>query len=446
MNHEFFPFIPKNIVLRRYDAIDLLNLDTNEDFTIDEEAYELLKKVNGKIRIVDIVKKYNDTEGKKVLEALEFFEEEGIIKLSDTEIIDKTVNSLNHLHLPEKNPFDPPYLKFLMINITEKCNLNCKHCYITDKNQVDFSFDKLKELIEEFYNLQGEKIVLTGGEPFLYEKLEELLEFLIDIPLKKVLLTNGVLIEKKKHLLDLIKENNFEVFVSIDGLEDTHNDFRNANCFNNSIHGIQLMLKKNITVSINTMVHKQNLKEFDELSAFLKSFSSIKTWNVEVPTFDDSTPQNILEKYDISPEEGGIIMRDYWWGESYDSSGASFGTLSEDESTEDLLTEDQGKPMGYACGPFLMAIDVLGQVSKCGFFTEKSPGNVFDLGIKKSWEGIQKNSVWNIQDLKCSEINCDVIEECRGGCRYRALKHTKDLYGVDAFKCIAYNKNHTKLI
>ena len=35
MNYESFPFIPKNIVLRRYDAIDLLNLDTNEDFTIE---------------------------------------------------------------------------------------------------------------------------------------------------------------------------------------------------------------------------------------------------------------------------------------------------------------------------------------------------------------------------------------------------------------------------
>ena len=445
MNHESFPFIPKNIVLRRYDDIDLLNLDTNEDFTIDEEAYELLKKVNGKIRIIDILKKYDDVEGKKALEALEFFEEESIIKLSNTEITDKTVNSLKHLDLPEKNPFYPPYLKFLMINITEKCNLNCKHCYITDKNQVDFSFDKLKELIEEFYNLQGEKIVLTGGEPFLYEKLEELLEFLINIPLKKVLLTNGVLIEKQKHLLDLIKENNFEVFVSIDGLEDTHNDFRNANCFKDSIQGIKLLLDKEIKVSINTMVHKKNLREFDELAKYLRSLGPIKSWVVEVPTFDNSTPQSIIEIYDITPEEGGVIMRDYWWGESYDFSGVSFEESgSEEESIAEEKSEDEAVIREYACGPFLMAIDVLGEVSKCGFFTEKSPGNVFELGLKESWKGIQESCIWGINDLKCRSLDCEYLDECRGGCRYRALKHTNDLYGIDPYKCIAFNKIHSE--
>jgi radical SAM protein with 4Fe4S-binding SPASM domain len=445
MDRESFPFIPNHIVLRRYDEIDIFNLDKDEDYTIDEEAFDLLKRVNGKHRVVDIINDFNEEEGKEALEALEFFAEEGIIETSDKEVIDKTINNLKHLDLPDKNPFDPPYLKFLMINITEKCNLTCKHCYITDKNQIDIPLHGLKALITEFYRLQGEKIILTGGEPFLYENLEELLVFLKDIPLKKVLLTNGVLIERKKELLELIKENNFEVFVSIDGLEDTHNDFRDADCFGASILGIKLMLDMGITVSINTMVHKKNLEEFDELSEYLKSLGSIKTWTVEVPTFDDSTPKDIIDKYDITPEEGGVIMRDYWWGESYDD-GVSFkGEDSEEESVEEEADKYNGGPMGYACGPFMMAVDVLGVVSKCGFFAEKGPGNVLELGIKESWKGVQKTCIWDIQDLKCNELNCDVLDECRGGCRYRALKHTMDLYGFDPYKCVAYNKIHSEL-
>jgi len=199
-------------------------------------------------------------------------------------------------------------------------------------------------------------------------------------------------------------------------------------------------LEQGITVSINTMVHKKNLDEFDELSKYLKSLGPIKTWTVEVPTFDDSTPQAIIETYDITPEEGGLIMRDYWWGESYDD-GVSFQAEdSEEESVEEEINEDEGAPMGYACGPFMMAVDVLGVVSKCGFFTERGPGNVLELGLKESWKGVQKSCVWDIKDLRCTEINCDALDECRGGCRYRAQKHTDDLYGIDPYKCIAYNK------
>jgi len=182
MDLESFPYIPNNVVLRRYDDIDIFNLETTEDYTVDQEAYDLLKKVNGKASIRDIISSFGEKEGEEALEALEFFADEGIINLSESKVSD---DFLRHLKLPEKNPFDPPFLKFLMINITEKCNLTCKHCYITDKNQIDFPLDKLKKLIQDFYELQGEKVILTGGGPFLYENLEELLIYLKDIPLKK---------------------------------------------------------------------------------------------------------------------------------------------------------------------------------------------------------------------------------------------------------------------
>ena len=73
--------------------------------------------------------------------------------------------------LPKENQIGSPYFKNLMLNITEKCNLTCKHCYITNKNPIDFPFDKLKEIIKGFHDLQGIKIILTGGEPYLYSHL-----------------------------------------------------------------------------------------------------------------------------------------------------------------------------------------------------------------------------------------------------------------------------------
>ena len=87
-----------------------------------------------------------------------------------------------------------------------------------------------------------------------------------------------------------------------------------------------------------------------------------------------------------------------------------------------------------------MAIDVLGIVTKCGFFYEENVGNILDLGVKKSWKFIQEKLNWPLESLRCNELNCEFLEQCRGGCRYRAFIHSNDLYGIDSFNCYKFGK------
>ncbi len=417
MNPNFFSYVPKHIVLRRYEEINIYDFKNDESYIIDDEAYSVLKLVDGITSNKDIIKKFPENKKQEVSGALNDFHELSIIESSPQKITDKPILYLDHLNLTEKNPFEKPFLKNLMINVTEKCNLTCRHCYITNKNPVDFPLKKLKDIIKDFYDLQGIKLILTGGEPFLYSDLKELLIFLKDIPLQKVMLSNGVLIKEKKDKQNLLKQNHFEVFVSIDGLESSHNAFRNANCFKDSIDGIKLLLKENIKVSINTMVHKQNLNEFDDLLKLIKSLGPIVKWAVDIPTLDNLVSGSIINTYGISAEEGGQILKDFGWGDIYESESHVF-----------------------ACGPHIMAIDVLGIVTKCGFFYDENVGNVFELGLKKSWESIQKNLNWKITELKCAELNCEFLEACRGGCRYRALQATGDIYEMDSYKCYQFGK------
>jgi radical SAM protein with 4Fe4S-binding SPASM domain len=419
MNPEFYPFIPKHIVLRRYGEVHIYDLKEDESFIIDEEAHDVLKHIDGLTSNQEIISKFPEAKQEEIREALATFHELKVLINSTVKIDDKSIKSGGHRELPDKNPFDEPYLKNLMINITEKCNLTCKHCYIANKNPVDFPLDKLKALIREFYKLQGIRIILTGGEPLLYAHLKDLLIFLKTIPLQKVILSNGTLIKEDQEILNLLKENHVEIYVSLDGLEDSHNDFRDADCYLDTLKGIKILLKNGIDVSINTMVHKQNLNEFDAMYKIITSLGKIKNWSIDIPTFDDSTPENIRKKYEISPKEGGEILRDYGWGVIFESEGGDFN---------------------FACGPHLMAIDVVGTISKCGFFTEQSPGNIFELGLKKSWELTQKNLNWCLEELKCSEMDCEFIDDCRGGCRYRGFKYTGDMRGVDSYKCYQFGK------
>jgi len=423
MNLSSYPYMPKYIVLRKYEDYNIYDLKNDESYIIDQEAYNVLKYSDGLASINQIIQKFPESKEEDIIEGIEQFQELGILYLSSNRIEDEEVKSVNHVDIPKKNPLKPPYLKNLMINITERCNLTCKHCYITDKNKIDMPLEDILSLIQEFYELQGIRLILTGGEPFLYSKFKELLIRLKHIPLQKVILTNGVLInEMGDEILNLLKENYFEIFVSLDGMEESHNDFRNAKCFNDTIEGIKTLLRKGITVSINTMVHKQNLDEFEEMYELISSLGEIRNWSIDIPTFDDETPQEIQEKYEISYQEGGEILRNYGWGVIYES-------------------PSEGEPVDYACGAYLMAVDVLGKITKCGFnFYDESLGNAFELGLKKSWKVIQKNLNWSIQELECAEINCEYLDECRGGCRYRAKQYTKDIHGIDSFKCYQFGK------
>ncbi|MFO8017076.1 MAG: radical SAM protein [Promethearchaeia archaeon] len=416
MHNKFIPIIPNHIVLRRYENINIYDIKLDESYLIDEEAYSVLKLINGRNTVDEILKKYPMDKKEEIREALATFSDLKIISFLPEKPKDSKEINTEHLNLPEKNPLKQPYLKNLMVNITERCNLKCKHCYITNKDPVDMELQKLKKIIKDFYELQGIRLILTGGEPFIYKHLKELLSYLKEFALQKVLLSNGTLITQNKELIDLLKDNNVEIFISMDGLEESHNDFRDANCFQDTIDGIKFLLSNSIKTSINTMVHKQNIDEFEEMFNLINALEgNIANWSIDIPTFEEDIPEGIRKKYEVPGEEGGKILKHYGWGEVYESECHNF-----------------------ACGPNLMAIDVKGIVTKCGFFYSRNAGNIFKIGMEKAWKRIQKNLNWTLDELKCED--CDFIENCRGGCRYRAFKQTGNIQGIDKYKCYQFGK------
>jgi len=417
INPNAYPYIFKHIAVRRYNSIEVFDFKEDESYEIDQEAYSVLKLINSVFTNSEIINSFPIEKQGEVQEALEQYYELNIIGFSDKKLSLNQSDTYKVCNIPEKNPFEQPYLRTLMVNITEKCNLRCDHCYITDKHQTDFPLDKLKSIFEEFYRLQGLKLVLTGGEPFLYSDFKELLEYLRNVPLQKIILSNGVLVEENLDLLDLIKDNIYEFYISVDGLEETHNEIRRANCFQKTIDGIKILIENGLKVSINTMLHKLNLTEFPKLEEFVRSLGLISSWVIDIPTFDDSIPKEVKEKYYVTPKEAKSVFGKFGWGSGFEFEAGNF-----------------------ACGPGIMALDVTGVVTKCGFFTEQNVGYVFELGLKNSWELVQKNLNWCLEDLKCEELGCEYLQTCRGGCRYRAFINTGDILGADQYRCVQFDK------
>ncbi|MDW8802184.1 tungsten cofactor oxidoreductase radical SAM maturase [Clostridium sp. A1-XYC3] len=117
-------------------------------------------------------------------------------------------------------------IKKLYLELTDKCNLNCKICYRKSWNQDFYDIDEkmLNKLVNELKtHCQLKEIVIGGiGEPMLSSHFKETIELLKDY--KLIITTNGTLIDE--NLSEYLVKYVDVITVSIDGLFDKHKEIR----------------------------------------------------------------------------------------------------------------------------------------------------------------------------------------------------------------------------
>ena len=77
-----------------------------------------------------------------------------------------------------------------------------------------------------------------------------------------------------------------------------------------------------------------------------------------------------------------------------------------------------------------MTVGPDGTAAKCGFYFHHPAGNVRE-GLEEVWSRIEHIP---LERLDC---NCEQLEVCAGGCRYRAQTAEGSELAVDAVQCYA---------
>lgn len=85
------------------------------------------------------------------------------------------------------------------IEITNRCNLTCRYCYVQAVNEKGISLKKdfIRNLINDLHSYGIREIGWIGGEPLLYKDLAKLMRYTSSKNIKNVLYTNGVLIDEE---------------------------------------------------------------------------------------------------------------------------------------------------------------------------------------------------------------------------------------------------------
>ncbi|UCD58682.1 MAG: radical SAM protein, partial [Candidatus Hydrogenedentota bacterium] len=221
-----------------------------------DELYELDKEAGNFVRTLPVPINGREVEHADP-EFLRYCLEEGIFsRVSE--------------RLPRKRVIQGPIpsLRYLLLHITTRCNLKCTHCFLGDVEPLDLPLEQVAYVMKEFDELQGLRLLVSGGEPFLHPQFWEINELFERFSFRTVILSNGTSLANPGFVERLRAQ---EVQVSLDGVGPSHEALRGAGAFSKTLRGLENLAESDIDVSVATMVHAGNVGDFDELESIVRN-------------------------------------------------------------------------------------------------------------------------------------------------------------------------------
>lgn len=322
-------------------------------------------------------------------------------------------------------------------DINNECNLNCKHCRVSEKNDNEkLSLKEAKNLLAECWYNGITMLNLSGGEPFLRNDIFEILDYaqkFEDI----VITTNGTLLNDEK-CKKLSTYKNIKLSISLDGLEETHDKFRRKKgAFRKVIDTLPLLNKYNIKYAIKYTLSKETAKDAIELLNLVAKMGA-KEFNVRRVIVAGNANKDMV----LSNEEYKNIIRELI--KNCRKLNVKFRTgdpllipIFSEIWGIDIKNDDLSKIYaGCQAGDEIIYIDYKGNVGACSYipkFADNIKDKSLDEILKNNKLFIDLREYKNKLEGKCNKCTYKMI--C-GGCRASALALKKSLFAEDPL-CLA---------
>ncbi len=324
-----------------------------------------------------------------------------------------------------------PPLRVVFIEMTKKCNLQCKHCYVPDckepiKRASDgqMSFAKICDLISQIDELGVMELQLTGGEPFILPYFLDVIKEAQSRQIPCSVFSNGTLMDE--NFFRYISEKNYGLifYISLDGRQETHDAFRKSHgAYQKTVETIKRLRQMGCDVRINTSIGKHNIGEMRQFIEFIKNEFGVLHRIVTVEPIGRANAEMI-----ISATEFANLLQE---------SHNTFEFLDSHDSITDWSTPACG------IGSSMLFIDAYGNVSFCPTLTQKEnpeflAGNIARSSLKDVWEN---SPVFKrFRNIQCKDVaQCHFKKLCKGGCRSRAYLSTGNINSPDLPICLLYN-------
>lgn len=126
-------FITGNSALKLLEAPSVYNIKTDELYGLDYEAFKFLRNCSS-----------GRGSAVKNGEFTDYCLKEGILTAGKVSV-----------RRPPLIKSPVPSLRYLELQITNKCNLKCRHCYIADKNFTEIPVSRIKKYCRNLKNCRA---------------------------------------------------------------------------------------------------------------------------------------------------------------------------------------------------------------------------------------------------------------------------------------------------
>ena len=307
-----------------------------------------------------------------------------------------------------------PMISNLQLELSSRCNERCIHCYIPNgkKNHgIDMPFERFKILVDEFTEMGGINITLSGGEALLHKDFAKMLYYCREKDLKISVLSN--LINLTDEHIKAMKDTNVSIVqVSLYSMNpEIHDKITTIKgSFVKSKTAIERLIKHDIPVQISCPLMKANKDGYREVLEYAQSLKIKAQTDYIMMAQANKDTSNLANR--LSLEETETVINEIL---DYD-----LDYLKEFERVIPKDIEMQRDRERYLAQPICgvgydnCCVTANGDVYPCAGWQDYILGNVYEQSLKEIWETSEK--IKNLRKLTNASfpqcIDCEANQYC----------------------------------
>ena len=323
----------------------------------------------------------------------------------------------------------------IQLEITDKCNLKCPHCFNYDtcsyqmNDSKDLNYYEMDNIARIIVENKIFSVVLTGGEPLTKpEILFRLLSYFIKNDIKPSINTNLLLLDQSiiDNLLKLVAGGLLVSCPSSD--PKMYNKMTGGGDYSVFKRKLKLLVDSGLSFSVNMVVNKNNINQIKTTAIALKEIGT-KSFGATPMGLVPGNYQykNVLDKAEIISLVNDLL----WLKHELSLNVDIYTSLPKCSFPEEIY----GKKLSFlnrSCqaGKSSTTISNIGDVRPCSHSSEVY-GNLLVEPFKNIYARMEDwRALKNVPD-ECLE--CKVLRKCLGGCRVAAKAASGDCKSKDVW-------------
>ncbi|MGZ8220490.1 MAG: GDL motif peptide-associated radical SAM/SPASM maturase [Methylobacter sp.] len=313
--------------------------------------------------------------------------------------------------------------------ITLACNQKCQHCgsRAGKARSDELSTAECLSVIDQLAEMGTREITLIGGEAYLRKDWLELVRAIRGHDIYCAIQTGGWKLDAKR-LADAAAAGLQGIGVSIDGLEDLHDQTRGVSgSYANAFETLRLARELGMRISANTVIGPQSMQILPELMERLIA-AGVTHWQLQLAVAMGNAvdnPEQLLQPYQLA-ELIPMIARLYHHGISNNLmiiTGNNIGYFGPYEHLFRTYEESPSHWTGCGAGQTGIGLEANGAIKGCPSLATDgySGGNIRTAPLASLWHESKElyfNRLRSADQLWGFCHSCYYAPICRGGCTW----------------------------